>query len=223
MGGAHRRRNIFRPWAALAVAAALHAFGGVPKSAFADAAEAVQNALRDGGLIVYIRHPEAIVGVDTDLKNLENCQTQRRLTDVGREESGLIGEAFRRQRFPVSAVLTSPFCRTRNAAFIAFGTEQTTLEPNLTSTCKTSMQAVHERRMWLRNLLSERPESGNLVLMGHNCNIRNVLPPDAFPECARRPRMSDAVIFTPGGNGTFTLFACLAREQLYLWGGGSVD
>jgi phosphohistidine phosphatase SixA len=80
-------------------------------------------ALRAGGHIVYFRH------ADTDhrqndqrMTNVEDCTTQRNLTDRGREHARAIGEAIRALRIPIGAVLASPLCRTVETAELAFGT-----------------------------------------------------------------------------------------------------
>lgn len=183
--------------------------------------ERILMALMGGGTIVYIRHPQAIVGVDLDTSDLNDCSQQRRLTDQGRADSVMIGDAFKKRGIPVGEVYASPFCRTKNAAFIAFGQERTIIEPGLRSSCETTMESLHLTRSWLRNRLSTAPTDGkNAMLIGHNCNIRNVLPPDEFPDCARRPEMGDALVFQPTGD-SFKLVGCVALPTLKAWGGAA--
>ena len=55
---------------------------------------------------------------------LEDCATQRNLTDRGRDHSRAIGEAIRALRIPIGAVLASPLCRTVETATLAFGSVQ---------------------------------------------------------------------------------------------------
>ena len=80
-------------------------------------------ALRAGGHILYFRH------ADTDHRQvdrgvrLEDCATQRNLTDAGRDHSRALGEAIRSLGIPIGAVLASPMCRTmETATLFAFGT-----------------------------------------------------------------------------------------------------
>jgi len=42
---------------------------------------------------------------------LDDCATQRNLTDEGRGHAKRIGEAFRAHAIPVERVLSSPWCR----------------------------------------------------------------------------------------------------------------
>src|SRR6202035_2867623 len=53
---------------------------------------------------------------------LEDCTTQRNLTDRGRDHSRALGEAIRSLGIPIGAVLASPMCRTMETATLAFGT-----------------------------------------------------------------------------------------------------
>jgi len=79
-------------------------------------------ALRAGGYVIYFRH------ADTDhrqndqrMTSVDDCTTQRNLTDRGREHARAIGEAIRAAQIPVGAVLASPLCRTMETAQLAFG------------------------------------------------------------------------------------------------------
>lgn len=206
-------------WTLYALALLVAAGFGYDAKAGGNGQERILMALHGGKTVVYIRHPHAIVGVDTDTKNLDNCETQRRLTAQGRRESVMIADAFRVRGLPVGQVLTSPFCRTRNAAFIGFGENKTVIEPALKSTCKTTTEAMHNSRVWLRERLSTAPDpGGNVLLMGHNCNLQNVLPAGKFPDCARRLQMGDAIVFRPEGEG-FSLVGCVPLPTLKAWGG----
>ena len=52
---------------------------------------------------------------------LDDCATQRNLTDEGRRHAQAIGEAFRSRRIDVDRVLSSPWCRCLETARLAFG------------------------------------------------------------------------------------------------------
>ena len=88
------------------------------------------NSLREGGYILYVRHGEALVGEDQPNLNFQHCSTQRNLSEVGRRQAVTYGEVLRSLRIPVSyPVLTSPFCRTRETAELAFGKEIVQVDP----------------------------------------------------------------------------------------------
>jgi phosphohistidine phosphatase SixA len=82
-------------------------------------------ALRAGGYILYFRHADTDHGRnDERMTSVEDCTTQRNLTDRGRDHSRAIGEAIRTLGIPIGAVLASPLCRTVETAMLAFGTAQ---------------------------------------------------------------------------------------------------
>lgn len=86
------------------------------------AAEVVE-ALRDGGLVVLLRHTETTRGGVDTLASLEDCSLQRPLSDAGRDQARALGEAVRALDLAVGPVLASPFCRTRETAELAFGSD----------------------------------------------------------------------------------------------------
>ena len=86
------------------------------------AGAALRDALLRGGYVLYFRHAATDFGQNDDqMSGYEDCARQRNLTDRGRNDARAIGAAIRRLRIPVSAVLASPFCRTRETAELIFG------------------------------------------------------------------------------------------------------
>ena len=82
-------------------------------------------ALRAGGYILYFRHADTDHGQNDDrMTSVEDCTTQRNLTDRGRDHSRAIGEAIRTLGIPIGVVLACPLCRTVETAMLAFGTAQ---------------------------------------------------------------------------------------------------
>jgi phosphohistidine phosphatase SixA len=95
----------------------------VPTGAPAQQSADLLAALRAGGHIIYFRHADTDHS-QTDQRGmrLEDCTTQRSLTDRGREHARELGEAIRALEIPIGAVLASPLCRTMETATLAFGT-----------------------------------------------------------------------------------------------------
>ena len=55
------------------------------------------DTLKQGGYVIYMRHPHTDKSKkDTDKKNLENCATQRNLSDKGRQVARDIGAAIKK-------------------------------------------------------------------------------------------------------------------------------
>lgn len=78
-------------------------------------------ALRAGGYILYFRHADTDHSQnDQRMTSVEDCATQRNLTDRGRDHSRALGEVIRALRIPIGAVLASPLCRTVETAMLAF-------------------------------------------------------------------------------------------------------
>jgi phosphohistidine phosphatase SixA len=81
--------------------------------------------LRAGGLILYFRHADTDHSQkDQRRTSVEDCTTQRNLSDRGRERARAVGEAIRALGIPIGAVLASPLCRTVETAMLAFGAAQ---------------------------------------------------------------------------------------------------
>ena len=72
---------------------------------------AVWQALGAGGAIALIRHAEAPGFGDPPGFRLDDCATQRNLSDEGREQARRIGRAFRDAGIAVDRVYSSEWCR----------------------------------------------------------------------------------------------------------------
>jgi hypothetical protein len=83
----------------------------------ADDSASAWNALRADGYVALIRHASAPgqAGDPADYK-LDDCATQRNLSEQGREEARALGERFRSQRVKVGKIVSSQWCRCRQTA-----------------------------------------------------------------------------------------------------------
>jgi broad specificity phosphatase PhoE len=151
----------------LIVAAAI-LVSGVP--AHAGASEALWDLLRGGGHVVLLRHGTTTPGTgDPPGFRLEDCATQRNLSDQGRAESRRIGDAFRSRNIPVGPVLSSPWCRCLETARLAFGrAESWSALSNLFGDRRREPEQVAA----MRERVSQRPAEGNLVLVSHGSTIQ---------------------------------------------------
>jgi phosphohistidine phosphatase SixA len=162
----------------------------------AQASEALWTLLKGGGQVVLIRHTITTPGVgDPPGFRLDDCATQRNLTDEGRGHAKRIGEAFRARGIPVERVLSSPWCRCIETAKLAFGRTDGLSEAlgNLFGRPDNRAKQVEQ----MRALASTRPKSGNLVLVSHGSTIV------ALADIA--PATGEMVIVTPQGNGKFAV------------------
>jgi broad specificity phosphatase PhoE len=135
---------------------------------------ALVETLREGGYVVYLRHAITDRSKEDDpVLDLEDCTTQRNLSDEGREQSHEIGDAFRRLSIPIDTVYSSEYCRTRDTAELAFGAYED--EPVLTGFPERSDPTFAQRVRQTEELLARAPGPGqNTVLVAHVKNLEEV-------------------------------------------------
>jgi phosphohistidine phosphatase SixA len=79
-------------------------------------------AVKQGGVTILIRHSATDPGTgDPPGFKLNECSTQRNLSDGGREQARRLGKWFRDIGVAPTSVKVSPWCRTRETAMLAFG------------------------------------------------------------------------------------------------------
>lgn len=139
----------------------------LPAGAAAD--EKLWSLLKAGGQVVLIRHTITTPGAgDPPGMRLDDCSTQRNLTDAGRQHARRIGEEWRKRGIPVERVLSSPWCRCLETARLAFGKpEVADALSNLFGRHEASERQVRE----MRALVSSHAGKGNLVLVSHGSTI----------------------------------------------------
>jgi phosphohistidine phosphatase SixA len=166
--------------------------------------EALWTLLRAGGQVIMLRHAGTIGTFgDPPGFRLEDCSTQRNLTEAGREQARKIGEAFRAREIPIARVLSSPVCRCLDTARLAFGRVEPWWplvgEPRAPDQIASRVRQIHE-------VLGTTPVGGNVVLVTHFVTVQ-----DATGE---RPQEGELVVFTPRGDGQFTSVGRLAPGGL---------
>lgn len=78
--------------------------------------------LRKGGCALMLRHAQTEPGVgDPPGYRLDQCSTQRNLSDEGRQQAKRIGQWFKDGKLKPQNVQTSPWCRCKDTAELAFG------------------------------------------------------------------------------------------------------
>ncbi|NPC56556.1 histidine phosphatase family protein [Caenimonas soli] len=158
--------------------------------------EALWRVLKEGGQVVLMRHAVTTPGVgDPEGMTLDDCRTQRNLSDEGRAHARQVGEAFRARGVPVAQVLSSPWCRCLETARLAFGVdgEVSTALNNLFGRSDPQGQQVGR----LRVLVSRKPGAGNAVMVSHGSTIMALTGVSPAP--------TEMVIVTPQGGGKFSV------------------
>lgn len=73
-------------------------------------------AVADPSYVILLRHGDAPGRHEPAGFNLEDCATQRNLSDQGRNEARQLGDQLRRQGLVVAKIVSSRWCRTRETA-----------------------------------------------------------------------------------------------------------
>lgn len=76
--------------------------------------------LREGGVVIALRHALAPGTFDPPGFTLGDCRTQRNLSDEGRAQARRIGAWFAQQGLQPARVRSSPWCRCMDTAELAF-------------------------------------------------------------------------------------------------------
>jgi broad specificity phosphatase PhoE len=163
----------------------------LPASAAAD--EALWSLLGGGGHVVLMRHAITTPGVgDPAGFRLDDCPSQRNLTDAGRDDARRIGAAFRSREVPVGQVLSSRWCRCLETARLAFGR----VEPwDALDSIFEDRHRERERTEALRQVLRAPPTDGTLVLVTHGANIVALTGVSPAP--------AEFLVLTAEGDGRF--------------------
>jgi len=132
------------------------------------------NQLEDGGKLIFIRHAYAPGNGDPDGFNLNDCSTQRNLSDDGRKQAQRIGEFFNKNKIEIDKVLSSEWCRCKETAKIAFKNYSTNSFLNSFYSSKFSKnkdKQVKAFNYYIKNLESKK----NLIFVTHYVFISEVL------------------------------------------------
>ena len=132
------------------------------------------NQLEDGEKLIFIRHAYAPGNGDPAGFNLNDCSTQRNLSDDGRKQAQRIGEFFNKNKIEIDKVLSSEWCRCKETAKIAFKNYSTNSFLNSFYSSKFSKnkdKQVKAFNYYIKNLESKK----NLIFVTHYVFISEVL------------------------------------------------
>lgn len=152
-----------------------------------DEGTALLERLREGGLVMYIRHADTS-GQQCDTYNdSAGREGQRNISSMGREQAVELGKRIEELGIPVEEpILSGPVYRARDTAELAFGVERVSVTDSLLAD-----DYSRGRLDWVlsehRRLFSEPMAPGkNRVLVGHRTPAQmifgNVLSGTSLPE-----------------------------------------
>jgi broad specificity phosphatase PhoE len=161
--------------------------------------------LRQPGHVVFMRHSDAPGSGgygDPPGFRLDDCATQRNLSEEGRAHARRTGEAFRSRGVVFDRVLTSPWCRCKETALLALGREAEPYAP------LSNLVGRHEHQdsqvKALNEYLAGLDGRGVVLLVTHGVVIRAMT--------GISPASGEMVIVKPGTGGGPTVVGRLKVE-----------
>ena len=123
------------------------------------------------GYVLLLRHTLAPGVGDPENFKLNDCSTQRNLSQVGRDDAKSVGEWLKRRDIKITRVESSRWCRAKETAQL-LGIGRVRLNPNLDSLFESAdpAKAIQTVRV-KKQIVDWRNKSGLLVLVGHFVNI----------------------------------------------------
>ena len=130
-------------------------------------AEANWEPAKDGDKIILIRHSKAPGTGDPSGFKIDDCRTQRNLSQEGINQSKKIGKLFKKNQIKIDHVLSSQWCRCKDTAKYAFrkykefSALNSTFQSPYDENAKTQVKELKEYiQKWNGN-------GGNLILVTH--------------------------------------------------------
>jgi phosphohistidine phosphatase SixA len=192
--------------AVASVALAAVATTGAESATTAD--PALVRALQRGGLVLVLRHAATDFSKpDQDPVVLPDCRTQRNLNAQGRADARVIGRGARRLELRIGNILSSPFCRTRETARLAFGRFR--ISQALLNTIAAEHDARWRRQIRAaRRLLGTRPAPGMLTVLVTHGSVVGDTTGETLEE-------GETLVFRPLGSSRFRLLGRILPRE---WG-----
>lgn len=160
----------------------------------ARADEALWALLKGGGQVVLVRHALTTPGVgDPEGMRLDDCATQRNLSEEGRRDATRLGEALKQRGVPVGQLWSSPWCRCVETTRLVFGRapEITPALGNVFGRREREAPQVAQ----LKKMVVNRPGAPNVFMFTHG-SVTVALT-------GVSPATSEMVILTPQAGGGF--------------------
>ena len=210
------------PWPALVVAMLVWAVptanwgqtgpaparAAAPKFIEVPATAQLLRQLQAGGYTLYLRHGPTNNSVADRVPavDLNDCGTQRPLTEAGQALMAKVGQSMRQARIPIGEFRVSPLCRAKDSAAAAFPDRRPEVDPllmyvaNFTASQKAPVIAN------TRHLLSAPVAAGeNRLLLAHAPNLMEII--------GYFPKEGTLVIFRPNGQRSgFDYLASVAPD-----------
>ena len=145
-----------------------------PSTIKADLNQELSLELKKGGKLIFIRHAYAPGGGDPENFDLNKCDTQRNLSEEGRDQAKKIGNFFKENDIPIFKVFSSEWCRCKETAELAFTNFKT--KDFLNSFFSTKFANNRNKQMIdLKNYVEKFKGNENLIFVTHYVVISEAL------------------------------------------------
>jgi phosphohistidine phosphatase SixA len=167
----------------------------------AQSEERALTALAAGGHVLLLRHA-ATTGDDRDV-DVDNCSTQRNLSEAGRAQARAIGRVLRERGIQIGRAIASQYCRTKETAELlgadAFETMSNLNERSIHVTLIEQLLGNQEKDEQIlrpiRSIIERWNGPANLLLVSHAPIIRNLTHD--------RLRMGEGLVLKPDARQAF--------------------
>ena len=161
------------------------------------AASPFWQALQEGGKVVLMQHAKLDDAVGDPFSLDPSCFIERNLSDEGRAQATAIGQAFKAQQIPITAIWASPHCRTKDTAELAFGDYE--VQPILRLIRALTEEQAKANLRQLAQMIGDYEGEGNLIMVTHRPNIGELIH--------QRVQPGYVAVLQPMGDGLFDLIA----------------
>ena len=140
----------------------------------ADTEKEIINNLEKGGNLIFIRHAYAPGNGDPENFDINNCETQRNLSQSGRLQSKKIGNFFKENDVTIFKVFSSEWCRCKETAKLAFTNFETKDFLNSFFSAKFANNK-NKQMLDLKNYVKKFKGNENLIFVTHYVVISEAL------------------------------------------------
>jgi phosphohistidine phosphatase SixA len=130
------------------------------------------SSMRQGtGYVILLRHAQTVPGTgDPPGFKLDDCSTQRNLSEKGKVQATQIGDRFRQQKIPIARVLSSQWCRCLDSAKL-MNIGKIEPFPALNSFFDDPSTETQQTERVRQFILQNQKTSGAIVMVTHQVNI----------------------------------------------------
>jgi phosphohistidine phosphatase SixA len=168
--------------------------------------EALIDAMKDGGVVLYIRHTQTESDYADQIDaTLGDCSTQRVLSEAGWSDARRIGKALQDLDLDIVEVISSEYCRAWQTADLAFGAYTKNAALNFEPAETYTDAQFSDMRDRVTPLLSA-PTHGVRVIVGHDDPFEAAT--GIYPE-----PQGVAFLIRPDGTGDFEVLGQIKPNE----------